>query len=199
MPSRTTGRVDVTKITQASNRLQRSRGFAQTENGRNKYFYFCRIALAEATASSQARAAMYSTRGRVIGAQRKRIVRPSPCRRNRNHGRGKKIGAGVGARNQSARGINRRAESIGALNRGLNILKSRRRVWNLRRGRPHAIALPVSVASRNDRLQAVPQLTPPERLGQAVLDTEILDLVLPKDESRLNDDGRRDAERAQLV
>ncbi len=93
-----------------------------------------------------------------------------------------KIGAGIDARNH-----------------GMNILKSRRGVWNLRRGRPRAIALPVSAASRNDRLQAVPQLTPPKRLGQAVFDTEIPDLVLPKDESRLNDDGRRDAERAQLV
>ena len=164
-----------------------------------KYFYFCRVALAAATASSYARAAMYSTPGRVLGAQRKRIVRSNPCRRDRNHDRGKEIGAGIGARNQSLRGINRCVESIGAQNRGMNILKLRRRVWNLRRGRPRAIALPVSVASRNDRLQAVPQLTPPERLGQAVLDTEILDLVLPKDESRLNDDGRRDAERAQLV
>ncbi len=103
------------------------------------------------------------------------------------------------APNQSARGIDRRAESIGALNHGVNILKSRRRVWNLRRGRRRAIGLPVSAASRDDRLQALPQLTPPERLGQAVLDTEVLDLVLPKDESRLNDDGRRDAGRAQLV
>ena len=45
MPSRTTGRVDVTKITQALIRLHRSRGFAQSENVHNKYFYFlsCRV------------------------------------------------------------------------------------------------------------------------------------------------------------
>ena len=60
----------------------------------------------------------------------------------------KKIGAGIGARNH-----------------GVNILKSRRRVWNLRRGRPRAIGLTVTAASRNDRLQALPQLTSPERLG----------------------------------
>ncbi len=88
---------------------------------------------------------------------------------------------------------------IGARNHGMSILKSRRRVWNLRRHRPRAIGLPVTAASRNNRLQALPQLTPSKRLGQAVLDTETLDLVLPEDESRLNDDGCCDAGRAQLV
>ncbi len=122
------------------------------------------------------RAAMYSTRGgnasfdpTLAGAIAIMVVV-------------KKIGARIGARNH-----------------GMNILKSRRRVCTLRRNRPRAIGLPVTAASRNDRLQALPQLTPPERLGQAVLDTETLDFVLPKDESRLNDDGRRDAGRAQLV
>ncbi len=128
------------------------------------------------------RAYMYSTRGHVLDAQRKRIVRSNPCRYDRIHGCSKKIGAGIGARNH-----------------GINLLKSRRRVCNLRRSRPRTIALPVTAASRNNRLQALPQLTPPERLGQAIFDTETLDFVLPKDESRLNDDGRRDAGRAQLV
>jgi hypothetical protein len=39
------------KITQAMIRLQRSFGFVQTENVRNNYFYFRRIALAAATGS----------------------------------------------------------------------------------------------------------------------------------------------------
>jgi hypothetical protein len=39
------------KITQAMIRLQRSFGFVQTENARNKYFYFRRLALAAAAAS----------------------------------------------------------------------------------------------------------------------------------------------------
>ena len=38
--SRTTSRVDVTKITQAMNRLHRSCGFVQTENVHKKYFNF---------------------------------------------------------------------------------------------------------------------------------------------------------------
>ena len=88
---------------------------------------------------------------------------------------------------------------INAWNHGMNIWKSRRRVWYLCRGPTRAIGLPVTAASRKDRPQTLPQLTPPERFGQAVLDTETLDLVLPKDESRLNDDGRRDAGRAQPV
>ncbi len=88
------------------------------------------------------RAAMYSTRGgnasfdpTLAGAIAIMAV-------------AEKFGAGIGARNHS-----------------INILKSRRRVWSLRRHRPRAIGLPVTAASRNDRLQALPQLTSPERLG----------------------------------
>ena len=177
MPSRTTGRVDVTKITQASIRLHRSRGFAQTENVCKKYFYFCRVALTVATASPLARVDgkqdvesrsayrlyrsftsdqahtnssavcsdaprtdTYSTRGHVLDARRKRIVRSNPCGRDRNHGCGKtNFGAGIGARNY-----------------GMNIWKSRRRVGNFRRGRTRAIGLPATAASRNDRLQTLP-------------------------------------------
>ena len=80
----------------------------------------------------------------------------------------------------------------------MNIWKSRQRVGTCAAA-ARAIGLPVTAASWNDRLQTLPQLTPPERLGQAVLDTETLDFILPKDESRLNDDGRRDAGRAQPV
>ena len=137
MPSRTTDRVDVTKITQAMIRLHRSLGFAQTENALKKYFYFCRVALAAATASSYVRVDgkqdmetrrgyhpcrsftfdkvhtnssaacpnalrtyMHSTRGHVLDAQRKRIVRSNPLRaRSQSWLRQKKLAR------ESARGI----------------------------------------------------------------------------------------------